>query len=76
MVGKSDGIDLGEICNAPLRSNFRPASISDCVIQSVWGYFQDSVEIFNQTDDIDGFEVSAWIMSPSCQTHSFASFDR
>ncbi|CAD7086055.1 unnamed protein product [Hermetia illucens] len=58
VVGKSDGIDLGEICNAPLRSNFRPASISDCVIQSVWGYFQDSVEIFNQTDDIDGFEVN------------------
>lgn len=52
---------LKEICFAPLRSPYldEPIDVSQCVVQSVWGYFQDSLETFHETDeDQDGFELN------------------
>lgn len=51
------GHTLEEICFAPLTSHFTgPAKVSDCTVQSVWGYFQDDEDTFNEesTDD-DGY---------------------
>lgn len=54
---KKDYTTLEEICFAPLTSPFTgPTTTDKCVVQSVWGYFQNSEEIFNETsEDPEGF---------------------
>ncbi|XP_033357114.1 NPC intracellular cholesterol transporter 1 isoform X6 [Bombus vosnesenskii] len=51
---------LANICFAPLTSPFTgPPTVSQCVIQSIWGYWQDSVEAFDYTTvDDDNFTVN------------------
>lgn len=51
---------LKDICFAPLSSPFTgPVTTSQCVVQSLWGYFQDDMETFNETDiDSDGYETN------------------
>ncbi|XP_012286776.1 Niemann-Pick C1 protein isoform X2 [Orussus abietinus] len=41
---------LADICFAPMTSPFTgERTVSQCVVQSIWGYWQDSVERFNET---------------------------
>ncbi|XP_043595086.1 NPC intracellular cholesterol transporter 1 isoform X3 [Bombus pyrosoma] len=51
---------LANICFAPLTGPFTgPPTVSQCVIQSIWGYWQDSVEAFDYTTvDDDNFTVN------------------
>lgn len=51
---------MSEICFAPLSSPFRgPTTIDDCVVQSIWGYFQDDPTIIDETDtDDEDFETT------------------
>ncbi|XP_060815205.1 NPC intracellular cholesterol transporter 1 isoform X3 [Bombus pascuorum] len=51
---------LANICFAPLTSPFTGSpTVSQCVIQSIWGYWQDSVETFDYTTvDDDNFTVN------------------
>lgn len=42
-----DNEALGEICFAPLRSPLKPSTdVSECAIQSIWGYFRDDEDNF------------------------------
>lgn len=43
-----------------MSSTFRgPTELSDCVLQSVWGYFQDDLDTFNyESEDAQGFKVT------------------
>ena len=48
-----------EICYAALdTSYFGGTEIGDCVVQSVWGYFQDELKKFENVDTLKGFEVN------------------
>lgn len=49
---------LKDICFAPLTDG-KPGSvdITDCVIQSIWGYFKDDLNELNETDYENDFEV-------------------
>ncbi|XP_073981176.1 NPC intracellular cholesterol transporter 1 homolog 1b-like [Rhodnius prolixus] len=40
---------LVEICFAPLSNGPKAKKLSQCTIQSVWGYFQNDVSLFNET---------------------------
>uniref|UniRef100_W4VRS2 Putative cholesterol transport protein n=1 Tax=Corethrella appendiculata TaxID=1370023 RepID=W4VRS2_9DIPT len=55
-----DGTGLEKICYAPLSSDFRgPIETSDCVVQSLWGYFQDDIDNFEYEDeDSQGFLIN------------------
>lgn len=55
-----DDNDLAKICFAPLNSPFRsPVTTNDCVVQSLWGYFQDDMDTFEAEDeDSQGFTVN------------------
>lgn len=59
-LGAGTDHSLDKICFAPLSSNFRgPVNTDDCVVQSIWGYFQDDVEKFEETDvDSKGFNTT------------------
>lgn len=49
---------LGNICFAPLTSNSAVVESTNCVVQSIWGYFQDDLERLDNTDEDNGFNVS------------------
>lgn len=51
-MGEGTDHSLDKICFAPLSSDYRKsAGTSDCVVQSIWGYFQDDVDTFNDEDE-------------------------
>lgn len=46
--------ELGKICFAPLRSVGSTSSdVEECVVQSIWGYWQNDESLFNITDTDD-----------------------
>ncbi|XP_065080828.1 NPC intracellular cholesterol transporter 1 isoform X3 [Ochlerotatus camptorhynchus] len=53
-------VGLQDICFAPLTADYRgPTETEDCVVQSLWGYFQDDVDTFEEEDeDTQGFSVT------------------
>ncbi|XP_055539920.1 NPC intracellular cholesterol transporter 1 isoform X2 [Wyeomyia smithii] len=52
-------VGLKDICYAPLSSAYRgPVETEDCVVQSLWGYFQDDIESFDVEDeDPQGYPI-------------------
>lgn len=57
-AGTEHGLD--KICFAPLRSKGQASTdVEECVVQSVWGYFQDSLDNFEITrTDPEGYEIN------------------
>ncbi|XP_076671119.1 Niemann-Pick type C-1a isoform X2 [Andrena cerasifolii] len=50
---------LADVCFAPLTNSFTgPPTVSQCVIQSVWGYWQDSMENFDMSTPDGNFTVN------------------
>lgn len=50
---------LKDICFAPLVTDVSATKeTSNCVVQSIWGYFQDDLERLDDDDDDNGFKVS------------------
>ncbi|XP_062548067.1 NPC intracellular cholesterol transporter 1 isoform X2 [Armigeres subalbatus] len=53
-------IGLQDICFAPLTADYRgPTTTQDCVVQSLWGYFQDDMDTFDyESEDPQGFAIT------------------
>ncbi|XP_076647922.1 Niemann-Pick type C-1a isoform X2 [Halictus rubicundus] len=50
---------LADICFAPLTGPFTgPPTVSQCVVQSIWGYYQDSMSNFNSTSNENNYTVN------------------
>ncbi|XP_011329204.1 NPC intracellular cholesterol transporter 1 isoform X4 [Ooceraea biroi] len=50
---------LADICFAPLTGPFTgPTTVSQCAIQSIWGYWQDSLEKFEDSEDEGNYTVN------------------
>ncbi|XP_013101655.2 NPC intracellular cholesterol transporter 1 isoform X3 [Stomoxys calcitrans] len=50
---------LKDICYAPLVSDDSPSvETSNCVVQSVWGYFKDDLDRLDDEDEDNGFQVN------------------
>ncbi|XP_035782001.1 NPC intracellular cholesterol transporter 1-like isoform X2 [Anopheles albimanus] len=56
----NETIALKDICFAPLSSDLTgPVKTEDCVVQSLWGYFSDDLDTFDEEEeDPQGFEVN------------------
>uniref|UniRef100_A0A336LKH8 CSON011471 protein n=1 Tax=Culicoides sonorensis TaxID=179676 RepID=A0A336LKH8_CULSO len=51
-IKSRQGVRLQDICYAPLHSPFTGnIGVNDCVIQNVWGWFQDDVDTFDSSDE-------------------------
>ncbi|XP_045477645.1 NPC intracellular cholesterol transporter 1 isoform X2 [Harmonia axyridis] len=48
-IGEDTDFSLDKICFAPLRNNNDKTVVSECVVQSIWGYYQDDEDIFDET---------------------------
>lgn len=62
-MGENTNHSLEKICFAPLSSEFTgPATESDCVVQSIWGYLSDDEEKLDETDtDGKGFKTIEYL---------------
>ncbi|XP_075158262.1 Niemann-Pick type C-1b [Haematobia irritans] len=58
-IGMTEGKGLNRICFAPMLYPGEQAEIEDCVVQSVFGYFQNDLELF-ETDykDENGYDIN------------------
>lgn len=55
-IKKIDGGGLKDICFAPLTRPEDERELDHCVVQSVWGYFQNDLETFDdESEDEDGY---------------------
>lgn len=72
-LGADTDHSLEKICFAPLSSEFRgPVQVNDCVVQSIWGYFQDDVELFEEeSEDSKGFTINYLDALVKCFGNSF-----
>ncbi|CAH1389792.1 unnamed protein product [Nezara viridula] len=51
--------DLQELCFAPLSNENRAEKISQCAVMSIWGYFNNDIDLFNKTStDKNGFTTN------------------
>lgn len=59
-LGKGTPHSLDKICFAPLRrEEEEETSTSECVVESIWGYYQDDIATFNSTGkDPKGFKTN------------------
>ncbi|KAG7205223.1 hypothetical protein KM043_018307 [Ampulex compressa] len=54
-----NNVTLPDICFAPLTSPFTgPTKVSQCAIQSIWGYWQDSLSNFDDSSVEDNYTVN------------------
>jgi len=54
----ANGTFLNDICYAPLKNDGSTVKASDCVVQSIWGYFQDNEDRLEDNDEDNGYNVS------------------
>ncbi|XP_046748991.1 NPC intracellular cholesterol transporter 1 isoform X2 [Diprion similis] len=65
---------LAEICFSPLTAWYTgPTKVSDCAIQSIWGYWQDNVETFNATEEVGGFNQTYLDHFKTCTQSPYSS---
>uniref|UniRef100_A0A182UD69 SSD domain-containing protein n=1 Tax=Anopheles melas TaxID=34690 RepID=A0A182UD69_9DIPT len=57
--GNNETIMLKDICFAPLSTGAGPTDTQECVVQSLWGYFSDDMDNFNdEEEDAQGFVIN------------------
>ncbi|OAD57255.1 Niemann-Pick C1 protein, partial [Eufriesea mexicana] len=49
---------LERICYAPVNNGTSPVTLDLCMVQSVWGYFQNDLDVFNKTQLSNSYEVN------------------
>ncbi|EDV98847.1 GH13378 [Drosophila grimshawi] len=54
----ANGTFLKNICYAPLKDDNTDVATSDCVVQTIWGYFQDDIERLDDNSEDNGFNVT------------------
>lgn len=58
-LGKNNSAGLERICFAPMASENDQPDVSNCVVQSLYGFFGNSMEEFNESEkDDSGFTVN------------------
>ncbi|KAL0126706.1 hypothetical protein PUN28_005221 [Cardiocondyla obscurior] len=70
-LGQESDEGLEKICYAPVQNEFSgPVTLDLCTVQSVWGYFQNSIEIFNETKN-EEYEINYLDHLYKCMQNSF-----
>ncbi|KAL6255124.1 hypothetical protein P5V15_013454 [Pogonomyrmex californicus] len=71
-IGQETGEGLEKICYAPVQSEFTgPVTLNLCTVQSVWGYFQNDIKKFNETEIIKGYKTNYLDRLYKCMQNAF-----
>lgn len=47
-IGMEDGLGLDKLCYAPVLYPGQKGTVKNCVVQSVYGYFQNDLDLFEK----------------------------
>ncbi|XP_063990159.1 NPC intracellular cholesterol transporter 1 isoform X1 [Diachasmimorpha longicaudata] len=65
---------LADICFAPMTNAFTgPPTVEKCTIQSIWGYWTNSMERFNETDEEHGYTINYLDHFKTCTNNPYNS---
>lgn len=70
-IGQEDGAGLEKICFAPMTAAGKETVLSECTIQSVFGYFMNDYDKFNSVTDREGFEVNYLNVINDCTRNAY-----
>ncbi|XP_044740740.1 NPC intracellular cholesterol transporter 1 isoform X2 [Chrysoperla carnea] len=72
-IGVETGESLANICFMPLESAFSTEKdITKCVVQSIWGYYQDDMETFLTNDtDSEGYAINYLTHFIECSQNNY-----
>lgn len=57
-IGANETKGINKICYAPLTSDDKIAMPNDCVVQSIWGYFQNDASRLDESSEENGYNVT------------------
>ena len=58
-LGQEEGEGLEKICFAPITYAGEMPTLTQCTVQSIFGYYGNSFAVFNRTStDVNGFTVN------------------
>ncbi|XP_014480790.1 PREDICTED: Niemann-Pick C1 protein isoform X2 [Dinoponera quadriceps] len=67
-----NGYTLADICFAPLTSPFTgPTTISQCAIQSIWGYWQDNLSEFEDEHEEGNYTINYLDHFRACSQNAY-----
>lgn len=66
LLGNDTGEGLDKVCFAPITQVGQKTILDNCVVQSLFGYFQNDYELFNETDEEVGFVTNYLNKMDSC----------
>lgn len=67
-LGQAIGYGLDQICFAPVTEPGTTTRLDQCTVQSIFGYFKNSLVTFNQTTVQNGFVVNYLNILDKCFT--------
>ncbi|XP_034256867.1 NPC intracellular cholesterol transporter 1 homolog 1b-like [Thrips palmi] len=71
-LGREEGLPLEQVCFAPLQNDFTgPVTVDKCTIQTIWGYFQNSLEKFNKEGEKNGLKTNYLNVIYDCLQNSY-----
>ncbi|XP_063704530.1 NPC intracellular cholesterol transporter 1 homolog 1b [Culicoides brevitarsis] len=71
-LGSSTGEGLEKVCYAPVTQVGKTTKRDDCVVQSLFGYFQNDYDTFNEEDeDDDGFVTNYLNTMDTCMKNPY-----
>ncbi|XP_058443946.1 NPC intracellular cholesterol transporter 1 homolog 1b [Malaya genurostris] len=71
-IGQEEGAGLEKICYAPMTAAGKETELSECTVQSVFGYFQNSYDKFNDVyTDIEGYEMTYLNIINDCTKNAY-----
>ncbi|KAG5875522.1 hypothetical protein JTB14_013676 [Gonioctena quinquepunctata] len=76
-IGEGTSYSFDKICYAPLRKpGETETSVDECVVQSIWGYYQDDVDTFDRTgEDPDHYKTNYLDRFVKCASNPFDPLD-
>lgn len=57
-IGQDEGAGLEHICYTPLLPSDTEPQLKDCVVQSLFGYYKNSFEMFSLNYSYNGLEYN------------------
>lgn len=71
-LGQSEDKGLEKLCFSPMVQVGETTKLSQCTIQSLFGYFGNSFELFNRTAIVSGFEYNYLDILANCLDNPYS----
>ena len=71
-MGQSEGKGLEKLCFSPMVQKGETTKLSQCTVQSIFGYFGNSFETFNRTSVVKGYDYNYLDILANCLVNAYS----